>query len=37
MSTVIDLSEADIDNAGPKMGRLAALIAHGIDVPRGSW
>lgn len=35
MSTVIDLAEADIDNAGPKMGRLAELIRHGIDVPRG--
>lgn len=35
MSTVIDLAQATNDNAGPKMGRLAELIAHGIDVPPG--
>ena len=35
MSAVIDLAQATRDNAGPKMGRLAELIRHGIAVPSG--
>lgn len=35
MSTVIDLAQANNDNAGPKMGRLGELIRQGIDVPSG--
>ena len=35
MTAVIDLAEATIDNAGPKMGRLGELIRAGIDVPGG--
>lgn len=35
MSTVVDLAQASLDNAGPKMARLADLIRHGIDVPTG--
>jgi pyruvate,water dikinase len=35
MTAVIDLAEATIDNAGPKMGRLGELIRAGVDVPGG--
>jgi pyruvate, water dikinase len=35
MSTVLDLAQANLDNAGPKMARLAELLRHGIDVPMG--
>ncbi|GAY18044.1 PEP/pyruvate-binding domain-containing protein [Mycobacterium sp. shizuoka-1] len=35
MSTVIDLAQADAENAGPKMGRLGQLVRHGFDVPPG--
>ncbi len=35
MSTVVDLAQADLDNAGPKMARLGDLIRHGIAVPAG--
>ncbi|WP_328361517.1 PEP/pyruvate-binding domain-containing protein [Mycobacterium sp. NBC_00419] len=35
MSTVINLAQANTDNAGPKMGRLGELIRQGIDVPPG--
>jgi pyruvate, water dikinase len=35
MNNVIDLAQADSDNAGPKMGRLGELIRRGIEVPSG--
>lgn len=35
MTAVIDLAEATVDNAGPKMGRLGELIRAGVDVPGG--
>ncbi|TGD84054.1 pyruvate kinase [Mycolicibacterium sp. CH28] len=35
MSTVVDLAQASMGNAGPKMARLGELIRHGIDVPAG--
>ena len=35
MTAVIDLADATIENAGPKMGRLGELIRAGIDVPGG--
>jgi pyruvate,water dikinase len=35
MSIVVDLAQASLDNAGPKMARLSELIGHGIDVPAG--
>lgn len=35
MTAVIDLSEATIENAGPKMGRLGELIRAGVGVPGG--
>lgn len=35
MTAVIDLADATIANAGPKMGRLGELIRAGVDVPGG--
>ncbi len=35
MTAVIDLADATIDNAGPKMGRLGELIRAGVEVPAG--
>lgn len=35
MNTVIDLAQATTETAGPKMGRLAELIRHDVDVPPG--
>ena len=35
MTAVIDLADATIENAGPKMGRLGELIRAGVDVPGG--
>lgn len=35
MNVVIDLAEANPDNAGPKMGRLGELVRRGLAVPAG--